>query len=102
MVLGITQSLERGKEISHVQIVLGDTAIRHIISGSTDFLEVLYTFLEIQSPVSSQMGIIMVLVTGAAFHFPPESHVIYFPQTEEIKFLVIRAILLSILLSNCK
>ena len=56
MVLGIAQSLERVKEFSHLQIPLTDTEINHKVSGSADFLEVLYTFLEIQSPVSSQMG----------------------------------------------
>ena len=88
--LGIAQSLESGKEFSHVQIVLGATAIYHVVSGSTDLFVVLNAFLEIRSPVSFQMGIILLLAIEAAFHFPPEPHVIQFPQTKEIKFLAIR------------
>ena len=88
--LGIAQSLESGKEFSHVQIVLGATAIYHVVSDSTDLFVVLNTFLEIRSPVSFQIGKILLLAIETGFHFPPKPHVILFPQTKEIKFLAIR------------
>lgn len=84
--LGIAHSLERGT-FSHVQIVLGDRAIHHIVSGSTNFFVVQYTFLEIRRPdgynrvLGDRGG--LSLFTGT-----PRNSVSH--QTEEIKFPVIR------------